>query len=328
MASVISPTHPIHLTTNKKSPAARKAQELQELPIVQSQPVQQQQQSQEQETAEEQWQVLFCKAMYDYTAQDASALSFRRGDIIEVLNQQPSGWWDGLLGDERGWFPSNYVTLISLEEAELAFSGSDYSNGDGIVQSDSDNGVLDMSDAMMGQAQNEEWSDSGVSHTNKYTNKAAAQGSQTNDFWEPNIMDDGRVCVLRLFNSSTMVTSLFRYFTSIHVQESTPGIYLRIQLTKFQRASLLVSQHRTPSEQQLVQEWHSELLPTLTASTALMRANLPALVFHTRLVHLNRGSNVWRTTGGHTIISTSKLGKLCGRGPSPPSSTGRIRVLT
>ncbi|KAI5835257.1 SH3-domain-containing protein, partial [Schizophyllum commune Tattone D] len=51
----------------------------------------------------------FCKALYDYEAQDPSALSFKRGDIIEVLTQQPSGWWDGLLGDERGWFPSNYV---------------------------------------------------------------------------------------------------------------------------------------------------------------------------------------------------------------------------
>ncbi|KAJ7440631.1 SH3 domain-containing protein, partial [Mycena galericulata] len=51
----------------------------------------------------------FCRALYDYEAQDASALSFRQNDIIEVLTQQPSGWWDGLLGDERGWFPSNYV---------------------------------------------------------------------------------------------------------------------------------------------------------------------------------------------------------------------------
>lgn len=136
--------------------------------------------------------------MYDYNAQDASALSFRRGDIIEVLNQQPSGWWDGLLGDERGWFPSNYVALISLEEAELAFSGSDYSNGDGIVQSDSDIGIVDISDAMMrGQAQNEEWLETEMSYANKYVDTpsgAAPQGSQTNDFWEPNIMDDGRVC--------------------------------------------------------------------------------------------------------------------------------------
>ncbi|KAM6494104.1 Ras guanine nucleotide exchange factor domain containing protein [Amanita muscaria] len=71
---------------------------------------------------EEPFQSLFCRALYDYESQDNSALSFRRGDIIEVLSQQPSGWWDGLLGDERGWFPSNYVVIISEEEAEQAFT--------------------------------------------------------------------------------------------------------------------------------------------------------------------------------------------------------------
>ncbi|KAJ3781256.1 hypothetical protein GGU10DRAFT_320569, partial [Lentinula aff. detonsa] len=61
---------------------------------------------------------LFCRAKYPYTAQDASALTFTTGSIIEVLTRQESGWWDGMLGDERGWFPSNYVEVISEEEAE------------------------------------------------------------------------------------------------------------------------------------------------------------------------------------------------------------------
>ncbi|KAJ7124423.1 SH3 domain-containing protein, partial [Mycena epipterygia] len=51
----------------------------------------------------------FCRALYDYETQDPSVLSFRQDDIIEVLSQAPSGWWDGLLGDKRAWFPSNYV---------------------------------------------------------------------------------------------------------------------------------------------------------------------------------------------------------------------------
>jgi son of sevenless-like protein len=87
------------------------------------QPIQQQQELQQETPAvEDQYNTLFCRALYDYVAQDPSALSFRTNDIIEVLTQQPSGWWDGLLGEERGWFPSNYVTIISDEEAELAFS--------------------------------------------------------------------------------------------------------------------------------------------------------------------------------------------------------------
>jgi son of sevenless-like protein len=221
MASIISPNHAIFLAPNRKSPSGRKAQDL---PIPQQQVQQhQQQQPTEQELFDENYQVVFCKAMYDYAAQDASALSFRRGDIIEVLNQQPSGWWDGLLGDERGWFPSNYVTMISLEEAELAFSGSDYSNGDGMVHSDSDNGVLDMSSAMMrGQAQNEEWLDSEMSYADKYLDSASrptARGSQTNDFWEPNIMDDGRVCVLSVFNSENYVDSVQIFYVNSRTGE-------------------------------------------------------------------------------------------------------------
>ncbi|KAJ6512054.1 SH3 domain-containing protein, partial [Mycena vitilis] len=50
---------------------------------------------------------FFCRALYDYEALDAATLSFRKGDIIEVLGGEQ--WWDGLLGDQRGWFPSNYV---------------------------------------------------------------------------------------------------------------------------------------------------------------------------------------------------------------------------
>lgn len=213
MASVITPTHAIFLNPSRRSPPTRTGQEL---PISQPPLQQQQHQPSEQELYDGTYQALFCKAMYDYNAQDASALSFRRGDIIEVLNQQPSGWWDGLLRDERGWFPSNYVEIISVDEAELAFSGSDYSNGDGIALSDSDTGVLDMSDAMMGgRAQNEEWLESEIAYANKYVDNASAaatQGSQTNDFWEPNIMDDGRVCIPLLFSSNSYADSSLQIF--------------------------------------------------------------------------------------------------------------------
>ncbi|ESK81855.1 cell division control protein [Moniliophthora roreri MCA 2997] len=60
----------------------------------------------------------FCRALYDYENPNVSSeLKIRKGNVIEILGKQPSGWWDGLLGEERGWFPSNYVTLISVEEA-------------------------------------------------------------------------------------------------------------------------------------------------------------------------------------------------------------------
>ncbi|EIW81292.1 ras GEF [Coniophora puteana RWD-64-598 SS2] len=65
---------------------------------------------------------FFCRAVYDYQTNDSSSLSFHRDDIIEVLTKLDSGWWDGLLGEERGWFPSNYVDVLSDEEAEIALA--------------------------------------------------------------------------------------------------------------------------------------------------------------------------------------------------------------
>ncbi|TFK40718.1 ras guanine nucleotide exchange factor domain-containing protein [Crucibulum laeve] len=152
------------------------------------------------EQLDDQYTTLFCRALYDYDAQDASALSFRRGDIIEVLTQQPSGWWDGLLGDERGWFPSNYVTIITDEEAEAAFAGSDFGTQNGRpTETHPDPSVVDMSHAMMGstQAENEEWLDNELS----YRNGSAAHGRTTpgnpsqpsSDFWMPEVTADGQI---------------------------------------------------------------------------------------------------------------------------------------
>ncbi|KAL5000320.1 ras guanine nucleotide exchange factor domain-containing protein [Aspergillus recurvatus] len=63
---------------------------------------------------------LFVRAMYDYDADDHTSLSFRRGDVIQVLNQLETGWWDGVInGNVRGWFPSNYCAVITdLRELE------------------------------------------------------------------------------------------------------------------------------------------------------------------------------------------------------------------
>ncbi|KAJ7134422.1 ras guanine nucleotide exchange factor domain-containing protein [Mycena epipterygia] len=159
------------------------------------------QSQQQEEDPDDQFTTLFCRALYDYEAQDASALSFRQNDIIEVLTQQPSGWWDGLLGDERGWFPSNYVTVISDEEAELAFSGSEVSIPDrqtNDIHADNTS-VLDMSHAMMRgtQAENEEWLDAEIGGLQggmeELANAALNTPLQSSDFWMPEVTSDGQI---------------------------------------------------------------------------------------------------------------------------------------
>lgn len=56
---------------------------------------------------------LFVQALCDYEASDDTSLGFRKGDIIQVLTELESGWWDGVLKNFRGWFPSNLVTEVS-----------------------------------------------------------------------------------------------------------------------------------------------------------------------------------------------------------------------
>ena len=155
---------------------------------------------QEEAAIEEQYSVLFCRALYDYEAQDPSALSFHRDDIIEVLTQQPSGWWDGLLGKERGWFPSNYVVVISDEEAELAFSTADYSTVDGQNPGNQPN-LNDISHSTPGvtQAESDEWHDNEVSFRNGLQDNSTRKitrslhSNQPSDFWMPEVTPDGQV---------------------------------------------------------------------------------------------------------------------------------------
>ncbi|RKP06027.1 SH3 domain-containing protein, partial [Thamnocephalis sphaerospora] len=52
---------------------------------------------------------LYVRALYDYTSNDQSSLRFRRNDVIEVITQLDSGWWDGRCNGDHGWFPSNFV---------------------------------------------------------------------------------------------------------------------------------------------------------------------------------------------------------------------------
>ncbi|KAL1407333.1 cell division cycle-related protein [Vanrija albida] len=63
------------------------------------------------------------RAVYDFEATDESALSFNAGDIIEVLTMLTSGWWDGMLGEARGWFPSNYVE--NIDDLDDDYDGAD-----------------------------------------------------------------------------------------------------------------------------------------------------------------------------------------------------------
>jgi son of sevenless-like protein len=98
---------------------------------------------------------MYVRALYDYEADDRTSLSFHEGDVIQVITQLESGWWDGVINGVRGWFPSNYCQAITspddlpdlpqnghldhldedAEEADLydeAYEQDDDSEGEGI----------------------------------------------------------------------------------------------------------------------------------------------------------------------------------------------------
>ncbi|KAF9957063.1 hypothetical protein BGZ72_002206 [Mortierella alpina] len=60
---------------------------------------------------------VLVRAMYDFESEDATNLTFKKDDVIQVLAQLESGWWAGHCDGRQGWFPSNYVQV--LEEADL-----------------------------------------------------------------------------------------------------------------------------------------------------------------------------------------------------------------
>lgn len=50
-----------------------------------------------------------CRALYAYDAQDTDELSFNADDIIEIVREDPSGWWVGRIRGKEGLLPGNYV---------------------------------------------------------------------------------------------------------------------------------------------------------------------------------------------------------------------------
>jgi len=55
------------------------------------------------------------KVAYQYTPVHDDELDIKPNDIIQVTRLVEEGWYEGILGDKKGLFPSNYVTRISDE---------------------------------------------------------------------------------------------------------------------------------------------------------------------------------------------------------------------
>lgn len=69
-----------------------------------------------QESINKKSQLRRVKAMYDLNSKEPDELSFRKGDIIVVLEQVYRDWWRGSLHGKIGIFPINYVTPLEQND--------------------------------------------------------------------------------------------------------------------------------------------------------------------------------------------------------------------
>ena len=137
---------------------------------------------------------MYVRALYDYDADDQTSLSFRQGDIIQVLTQLESGWWDGVMNGHRGWFPSNYCEFVSGTEAQKLDQDLCRESDDGDIDGSSED---DYEDASFGNGP----SGTGSPRGHMGTRRDQEEGA----FWIPQATPDGR---LFYFNTLTLVSTL------------------------------------------------------------------------------------------------------------------------
>ncbi|KAJ1961667.1 class II myosin [Dipsacomyces acuminosporus] len=57
------------------------------------------------------------KALYDFPPQNPGELGLEQGQLYEIIEKSPNGWWLGLRNGVEGWIPSNYLNQTPEPEA-------------------------------------------------------------------------------------------------------------------------------------------------------------------------------------------------------------------
>ena len=145
---------------------------------------------------------LYVRALYDYDADDHTSLSFRQGDIIQVLTQLESGWWDGVINDVRGWFPSNYCAVVSNPDDLGEYDGNGQDESEASAESDTDDELDD--------EQDDDVDSDGNFRDGDEDSRLPLEGVESGDqeeaaYWIPQVTPDGR---LFYFNTLTGVSTM------------------------------------------------------------------------------------------------------------------------
>lgn len=145
---------------------------------------------------------MYVRALYNYDADDQTSLSFRQGDVIQVITQLESGWWDGVINGVRGWFPSNYCAVVpraAVQDGQDgvggAVQGADETDDEADIREEIDNEEYEAAEREAGFGNGDLGHD--ITPGGPQDEEAA--------FWIPQAMPDGR---LFYFNTLTGQSSL------------------------------------------------------------------------------------------------------------------------
>lgn len=124
---------------------------------------------------------MYVRALYDYEADDRTSLSFHEGDVIQVITQLESGWWDGVINGVRGWFPSNYCQIITSPDDLPESEQQDNAFGEP-VDEDIDEDPYDDND------------EADMSELEELPLEGTSAGDRSKaDYWIPQATPDGRL---------------------------------------------------------------------------------------------------------------------------------------
>lgn len=145
--------------------------------------------------------VMYVRALYDYEADDRTSLSFHEGDVIQVITQLESGWWDGIINGVRGWFPSNYCQVTTSPEDALG--GKQNGANDGVDEDDPDE--EEEQEEYDDQYEEDDGDFERDDSTQLPVERAGSNEKKGADFWIPQATPDGR---LFYFNTETGESSM------------------------------------------------------------------------------------------------------------------------
>jgi hypothetical protein len=262
--------------------------------------------------------VTYVQALYDYEADDRTSLSFHEGDIIQVITQLDSGWWDGVINGVRGWFPSNYCQPISnpqdiLEERHH----DDHDDPEGLDDNDDYDEHFDDDDATS------EYDDGAQLPIEGITNSERARA----DFWIPQATQDGRLFYYNTVTGESREDLPLESPSS--ATESGPRDRMNVNVADRTRAPQQMASQRYLQDEDYESEATSA---TELDGESLMMASTGSLVGYLHWNHISLANKRSRRGGGHLAQKPmeyhllSRWSRLADSAISPSAQPSQIRV--